>query len=87
MNIGELIATVVVVTEFIKKAAKSSFGIEIKGKAAVVLAVLVSIGVVFVKAVLTDTPVGLALLPALIQVVLASTMGYSIATKSSSVPR
>lgn len=81
MNVPECLALVVAVTEFLKKALKSVLKVEVKGQAAVILAVLVSVAVVFVKAVQTGTAINLALLPFLIQVAIGSTIGYSIATK------
>lgn len=81
MNVPELLAVVVAATEFFKKAITKVFRVEMKGKAAVILAVLVSVGVVFVKAILGDVPLTLALVPTLVQVIIGSTMGYSIFTK------
>jgi hypothetical protein len=81
MNIPEMLAITVAVTEFFKKAAFSLFKVEIKARAAVVLAVLTSLGVVIYKAVETGTAVNLALVPLAIQVIIGSTIGYSIATK------
>lgn len=81
MNVPELIGIVMAVTEFFKKVVAKLFKVEVKGKAAVVLACLVSVGVVFVKAVQTDLTLGLALIPTLVQVVVGSTIGYSVMTK------
>lgn len=83
MDIAGMIAQVVVVTELIKKGLLK-IKVEVKGGAAVVLAVLVSIGVVLVAAITTEAPLTLALVPVLIQVILASTIGYSIVTKAGS---
>lgn len=83
MDVVTLIGIVMGVTELIKKSFTKLFKITINGKAAVILAVIVSIGVVVVKAVQLDVTIGLALIPTLIQVILGATIGYSIATKKS----
>lgn len=75
-----LIGIVAVVTEVIKKGLLK-IHVEVKGQAAVVLACLVSVGVVLVKAIQLDVPIGLGLVPVLVQVILGSTVGYSIVTK------
>jgi hypothetical protein len=84
MNVVKLCAEVVAVTEILKKLLLK-VGVELKGKLAVGLAVVVSIGVVAVGAISTDTPLGLGLIPVLIQVILYSTVGYAVVTKSGSV--
>ena len=78
MDVPMLMGLVVLVTQFVKKAVKSVFKVELGGKAAIVVSVLVSIGVVFVKAIETDTTLGLGLIPVLIQVIIGSNMGYSL---------
>jgi len=82
MNIPSLIAMTAVVTEFIKKALLK-LKIEIKGAAAVVLAVIVSAGVVVVEVFKTGGTFGIGTLWIFAQVVLGSTIGYSILTKKS----
>ena len=78
-----LVAAVAVVTQFIKKAINNSnFGflkrIIIEKWGAVVLAILVSLGVVVYFALTTGTPINLALLILAGEVAIAATMGYSI---------
>jgi len=82
MNIPSLIAMTAVVTEFIKKALLK-LKIEIKGAAAVVLAVIVSAGVVVVEVFKTGGTFGIGTIWIFVQVVLGSTIGYSILTKKS----
>ena len=82
MDIAAMVASVAVVTELIKKGLLK-IRIKIKGQAAVTLAGVVSVGVVLVNALRTDATIGVGLLPLLIQVILASTIGYSIVTKKS----
>lgn len=83
MDVPILIGMVMAITELIKKGLLKYLHIEVKAKAAVVLAVLVSIGVVFVQALKGDITITLALVPTLIQVILGSTIGYAIVTKKS----
>ena len=78
MDVLELVALVALVTQFVKKAVLKVFKVEIGGKAAIIASVLVSIGVVFVQAVQTETALGLGLIPVLIQVIIGSNMGYSL---------
>lgn len=78
-----LVATVAIVTQFIKKGINNSnFGflkkIIIEKWGAVVLAVLVSIGTVAYFALNTGTPFNVGLLMLMGQVAIATTMGYSI---------
>jgi hypothetical protein len=80
MNIAEMIVSVGLVTEFFKRAFKSVFRIDIGGKAAVILSIIVSIGVVFVYAVNTATPFTFALIPILIQVAIGANAGYALLT-------
>jgi len=80
MDIAVMVAAVAAATEIIKKGLLK-IRIEIKGQAAVILAGVVSVGVVLVNALRADVPVGLGLLPVLIQVIIYSTVGYSIVTK------
>ena len=85
-GIVSLIAAVAVVTQFIKKAINNSnFGflkkIIIEKWAAVVLAVLVSFGVVIFYASKTGTPIDLNLLILAGEVAIGATMGYSILKK------
>lgn len=77
MDIVALIAIVGIVTQFLKKAL-SKFKINIEGTGAVVLSVVVSVGVVLVEAIKLDMPLGLALVPVLIQVIVGANMGYSL---------
>lgn len=77
MNVPELILTVGLVTQFLKKAL-GKLKIEVQGTGAVVLSVLVSIGVVLFQVVQTDAVIGFALLPVLIQVVIGANAGYSL---------
>ena len=82
-GIVALVAAVAVVTQFIKTAINNSnFGflkrIIIEKWAAVVLAILVSLGVVLYFALTTGTPLNLALLILAGEVAIAATMGYSI---------
>lgn len=83
MNIAELIALTAVVTELVKKALLR-IRIEVKGKLAVLLAVLVSAGVVFFDAVKNGTELSFQSFLIFIQVAFGSTLGYSIVTKKSS---
>jgi hypothetical protein len=83
MDVAILIGIVMAVTELIKKGLLKYLHIDIKGKVAVVLAVITSVGVVFVQALKGDVPITFALLPVLIQVVIGSTIGYAIVTKKS----
>ena len=77
MNIAELIVAVGLVTQFAKKALLK-LKVNVEGKAAIVLSVVVSIGVVLVEAIKTDAAIGFALIPVLIQVIVGSNMGYSL---------
>jgi hypothetical protein len=81
MNLPELIGIVVAVTEFLKKALAKLFRVKVEGRTAVILACVVSVGVVFFKAVQIDMPLSLGLVPTLVQVIIGSTIGYSIVTK------
>jgi len=83
LDIVILIGIVVAVTELIKKGFTKYLKIDIKGKTAVILAGLVSVGVVFIESLKSDIPITFALLPILIQVIIGATIGYSIATKKS----
>ena len=83
MSIPEMVVSVGLVTEFIKRAALATFKIVIKGSGAVILSVLVSIGVVFVFAINTATPITFSLIPILIQVAIYANAGYAIVTKKS----
>lgn len=78
MDVATLLVVVMAVTQFVKKAVKSVFKVELGGKAAIIVSVLVSVGAVFVKAVESDTALGLGLVPVLIQVIIGSNMGYSL---------
>lgn len=80
MDVLILIGIVATVTEIIKKGLLK-IRVELKGQSAVILACLVSVGVVLVKAIQLDVPIGLGLIPVLVQVILGSTVGYSIITK------
>jgi hypothetical protein len=82
MDIAKLIASVAVVTEILKKLLLK-IHIELKGQAAVALAVLVSAGVVVVESLMTGQSIGLSTLVVFIKVVLGATIGYSIVTKNS----
>jgi hypothetical protein len=82
MDIAKLIASVAVVTEIIKKLLLK-IHIELKGQAAVVLAVIVSAGVVVVESLMIGQPLGLSTIVVFIKVVLGATIGYAIVTKSS----
>jgi hypothetical protein len=82
MNIPNLIAITAVVTEFIKKALLK-IKVEIKGPAAVVLAIIVSAGVVIVETFKTGGALGIGTAWIFIQVVIGSTIGYAIMTKKS----
>jgi hypothetical protein len=77
MNVAALIVVVGLVTQFAKKLL-GKINLKIEGTAAVVLSVVVSIGVVLVEAVKLDVPIGIALVPVLIQVIVGSNMGYSL---------
>ncbi|MBE3120027.1 MAG: hypothetical protein IMZ50_14890 [Candidatus Atribacteria bacterium] len=77
MDIVALIAIVGVVTQFLKKAL-SKVKINIEGKAAIVLSVLVSVGVVLVESIKFDMPLTFALVPVLVQVIVGANMGYSL---------
>lgn len=84
MSIPEMVVSVGLVTEFLKRAALATFKIVITGRAAVILSIIVSVGVVFVYAINTATPISLALIPILIQVAIYANAGYAIVTKKSS---
>ena len=78
MNIAEMIVSVGLVTEFIKKAVRAVLKIDIAGKGAVILSIIVSIGVVFVAAINTATPFTFALIPILIQVAIGANAGFAL---------
>jgi len=82
MNIASLIGITAVVTEFIKKALLK-INIEIKGAVAVALAVIVSAGVVVVETFKAGGIFGIGTIWIFVQVVIGSTIGYSILTKKS----
>jgi len=82
MDIAKLIASVAVVTEIIKKLLLK-IHIELKGQAAIVLAVIVSAGVVVVESLMIGQPLGLPTIVVFIKVVLGATVGYAIVTKKS----
>ena len=82
MDVAAMVASVAVVTEILKKLLLK-VRIEVKGQAAVILAGVVSVGVVLVAATKAGLPIDFSLLPVLIQVILASTIGYSIVTKKT----
>jgi hypothetical protein len=82
MDIAKLIASVAVVTEILKKLLLK-IHVELKGQAAVVLAVIVSAGVVVVESLMTGQSIGLSTLVVFIKVVLGATIGYAIVTKKS----
>lgn len=82
MDIAKLIASVAVVTEILKKLLLQ-IHVELKGQAAVVLAVIVSAGVVVVESLMTGQSIGLSTLVVFIKVVLGATIGYAIVTKKS----
>lgn len=77
MDIAVLIVMVGIVTQFLKKAL-SKIKINVEGKAAIVLSVLVSVGVVLVEAIKLDMPLSFALVPLLLQVIIGANMGYSL---------
>jgi hypothetical protein len=83
MDTVTLIGIVMAVTELIKKAFLKYLKVDIKGSTAIILAVLVSIGTMFVQALKSDITISFALIPTLIQVIIGSTIGYSIVTKKS----
>ena len=78
MNIAEMAITVGLVTEFIKKAVFSIFHIDIAKRAAVILSILVSAGVVFYSAIQSVTPITFALIPIFIQVAIAANAGFAL---------
>jgi hypothetical protein len=82
MNIASLIGITAVVTEFIKKALLK-IKVEVKGSAAVALAVIVSAAVVVVEVFKTEGTFGIGTIWIFVQVVIGSTIGYSILTKKS----
>jgi hypothetical protein len=81
MNISLLIVTVGIATEFIKKALLK-IKIEIKGVSAVILAILVSAVVVILEVFKVGGQFTFQTIWVFIQVVIGSTVGYSILTKS-----
>ena len=82
MDIALLIATTGIVTEFIKKALLK-IHVELKGMAAMTLAVIVSAGVVIVESIKTGTPFSLQTIVIFLEVAIGSMVGYSILTKKS----
>lgn len=82
MNIAVLIATVAVVTELIKKALLK-IRVEVKGKVAVALALIVSAGVTVFEVLKTEAGFSLSMLWTFLQVAFGSTIGYAIITKKS----
>jgi len=82
MDIAKLIASVAVVTEIIKKSLLK-IHVELKGQAAIVLAVIVSAGAVVVEFLLTGQSLGLSTFIVFVKVVLGATIGYAIVTKKS----
>jgi hypothetical protein len=82
MDIAVLIATTAVVTELIKKALLK-IRIEIKGKAAVALAVIVSAGVTVFETLKMGGAFSFSTLWTFLQVAFGSTIGYAIVTKKS----
>ncbi len=77
MNIAELIIEVGLVTEFLKKAL-DKIKVHVEGKASVILSIVVSLGVVLVAAIKTDTPIGFGLVPVLIQVAIGANAGFAL---------
>lgn len=82
-SLTELVATVAVVTQFIKQAINSTNwgflkNLIIEKWAAVVLAILVSFGTVFYHATEAGEPFTFALLILGGKVAVAATMGYSL---------
>jgi hypothetical protein len=82
MDIAKLIASVAVVTEIIKKLLLK-IHVELKGQAAVALAVIVSAGVVVVESLMTGQSLNLSTLIVFVKVVFGATIGYAIVTKKS----
>lgn len=79
-GIPEMVAAVVVVTEFLK-ATLRKVGIDVTQPIKVIMAVIGSIGVVVYFAVQTGTPFSLDLVWTLAQLIAAAVFGYKVAMK------
>lgn len=83
MDIPKLIGIVAVVTETIKKLLLKYVHVDLKGQAAVVLAIIVSAGVVVFESLKTGQALGIPTFWVFLQVVIGATIGYAIVTKTS----
>lgn len=77
MTIPELVASVLVATQFLKNLL-NKIGVNVQGTVAVILSALCSIGVVVFSYIQSSKPFDVGMIILIVQVVIASNAGYSL---------